>query len=112
MARSATRTNSFSATLNYNDGPVSLYTNFNYSGPVDQGVDEPDNFREHQRLSSFIYVNGGGNIDVEKRFRFFFSIDNIFNNKPPFPVPANGGSVTYFPGVLGRYYRFGAGVHF
>jgi hypothetical protein len=27
-------------------------------------------------------------------------------------VPAFGGAITYFPGVLGRYFRFGAGVHF
>jgi len=32
--------------------------------------------------------------------------------KPPFPVPAGGGAITYFPGVIGRVYRVGAGVHF
>jgi outer membrane receptor protein involved in Fe transport len=79
---------------------------------VDQGVDEAENFREHQRIHSFMYVNGGGTIEVGKRFRFFVDVDNIFNRKPPYPVPAFGGAITYFPGVLGRYYRFGAGVHF
>jgi outer membrane receptor protein involved in Fe transport len=103
---------SFTATLNYLNGPVSLFTNFNYTGPVNQGVDEPKDFREHQRLGSFLVVNGGATIEVNHRFRFFFDVDNIFNRKPPFPVPAFGGAVTYFPGVLGRYYRFGAGVHF
>jgi outer membrane receptor protein involved in Fe transport len=49
---------------------------------------------------------------VNKRFRFFVDVDNIFNVKPPYPVPAGGGAITYFPGVLGRFYRFGAGVHF
>ena len=57
-------------------------------------------------------MNGGGTIEIDKRFRFFVDVDNIFNKKPPFPVPAFGGAVTYFPGVLGRFYRFGAGVHF
>jgi outer membrane receptor protein involved in Fe transport len=103
---------SFSTTLNYINGPVSLFTNLNYTGPVDQGVDEPAGFREHQRLHSFVYVNGGGTITVAKRFRFFVDVDNIFDVKPPFPVPANGGAITYFPGVIGRYFRFGAGVHF
>jgi outer membrane receptor protein involved in Fe transport len=103
---------SFSATVNYLNGPLSLFTNFNYTGPVDQGVDEAENFREHQRIHSFMYVNGGGTIEVGKRFRFFVDVDNIFNRKPPYPVPAFGGAITYFPGVLGRYYRFGAGVHF
>ena len=104
--------NSFSTTLNYLNGPVSLFANVNFSGTVTQGVDEVKDFREHQKISSFTYVNTGFRFDVNSRFRFFGDIDNIFGSKPPFPVPAFGGSVTYFPGVLGRYFRFGAGVHF
>jgi outer membrane receptor protein involved in Fe transport len=104
---------SFTVTANYLNGPLTLFTNVNYTGPVTQGVDEADNFREHQKLSAFTYVNSGFRIDVAGgRFRFFGDIDNVFNAKPPFPVPAFGGAVTYFPGVLGRYFRFGAGVHF
>jgi len=104
--------NSFAATVNYYNGPLSLFTNFNYTGPVDQGVDEAEDFREHQRLDSFLVVNAGFRIDVGERFRFFGDVDNVFDVKPPFPVPANGGAITYFPGVLGRYFRIGAGVHF
>jgi outer membrane receptor protein involved in Fe transport len=103
---------SFVATIDYTNGPLSMFTNFNYTGPVDQGIDEVPNFREHQRLASFLIVNGGASLEVNHRFRFFVDVDNIFDKKPPFPVPAFGGSVTYFPGVLGRFYRFGAGVHF
>jgi len=44
-------------------------------------------------------------------FRIFADVDNIFAAKPPYPVPAGGGAITYFPGVLGRFYRIGAGVH-
>ena len=40
--------------------PVSLFTNANYTGSVDQGTDEPDGFREHQKINSFLYFNGGG----------------------------------------------------
>ena len=104
--------NSFTATINYLNGPLSLFTNFNYTGPVNQATDEVANFRQHERIGSFLYINGGGSIEVNHRFRFFIDVDNIFNAKPPSPVPAFGGSVTYFPGILGRYYRFGAGVHF
>lgn len=104
--------NSFSATVNYLNGPVSLFTNFNYTGPVNQGVDEVANYRQHERIGAFLYINGGASIEVNHRFRFFVDVDNIFNAKPPYPVPANGGAVTYFPGILGRFYRFGAGVHF
>ena len=104
--------NSFSATVNYLNGPVSLFSNFNYTGKVTQGVDEAADFRQHQKIDSFLVVNSGFRIDVGERFRFFGDIDNIFNAKPPYPVPAFGGSITYFPGVLGRYFRFGAGVRF
>ncbi len=104
---------SFTVTANYLNGPLTLFTNVNYTGSVTQGVDEADDFREHQRIKAFTYVNSGFRIDVDHgRFRFFGDIDNIFNVKPPFPVPAFGGAITYFPGVLGRYFRFGAGVHF
>jgi outer membrane receptor protein involved in Fe transport len=104
--------NSFSTTLNYLNGPVTLFANVNFSGAVTQGIDEVKDFREHQKISSFTYVNTGFRFDINNRFRFFGDIDNVFGAKPPFPVPAFGGSVTYFPGVLGRYFRFGAGVHF
>ena len=65
-------------------GPLNLFTNFNYTGPVNQGTDEAANFREHQRLKSFIYTNGGARIDVGEHFRFFIDVDNIFDvNFPP-----------------------------
>ena len=51
-------------------------------------------------------------VGTVQRFRFLVDVDNIFDQSAPYPVPANGGSVTYFTGVLGRYFRFGAGVHF
>jgi iron complex outermembrane receptor protein len=103
---------SATGTLNYLNGPLSAFVNVNYTGPVTQGIDEVANFREHQRLSPFIYTNGGATINVGSHFRFFMDVDNIFDVKPPYPVPAFGGAITYFPGVLGRYYRVGAGVHF
>jgi outer membrane receptor protein involved in Fe transport len=102
---------SATATLSYLKGPLNIFTNINYTGPVNQGTDEPATFREHQRLKSFIYTNGGVRLDFGK-YRVWASVDNIFDVKPPYPVPAFGGAITYFPGVLGRYYRVGAGVHF
>ncbi len=99
-------------TVNYLNGPLSLFTNFNYTGPVNQFAAEPKTFREFERIKSFLVVNGGGSLDVNHRFRFFVDVDNIFNVKPPYPVPNReaGGAVTYYPGILGRYYRVGAGV--
>lgn len=103
---------SFTATVNYYNGPLSLFTNFNFTGPVNQEADEVKNFREHQRLDSFFVVNSGFRYEVNDHFRFFVDVDNVFDVKAPFPVPADGGAITYFPGVMGRFFRVGAGVHF
>jgi outer membrane receptor protein involved in Fe transport len=104
--------NSAVVNVNYSNGPLNLYTAFNYTGSVDQFTDTPANSNEHQHLKSMIYTNVGFGLDVTKKLRLFGDIDNVFDVGVPFPVPANGGSVTYFPGVLGRYFRFGAGLHF
>ncbi len=91
----------FVVTVNYLNGPLSLFTNFNYTGPVNQLADEPKTFREFERIKSFLVVNGGGTMDVNHRFRFFVDIDNVFNVGPPYPVPTiGGGAVTYFPESL------------
>jgi outer membrane receptor protein involved in Fe transport len=105
---------SFVATVNYVNGPVSLFTNFDYTGPVKQFGDEPANFREFERVHSFMVVNGGATIEVRRHFRLFADVDNIFNVNPPYPIPNRdaGGAVTYYSGILGRYYRIGAGVNF
>ena len=98
--------------LNYENGPVLLFTSLNYTGPVDQAGDEAENFREFERLNDVVFVNAGFAINVNDRMRFRFVVDNIFDQDPPFPVPGFGGTVTYFPGILGRYYRAGASVSF
>lgn len=98
--------------VNYENGPVLLFSSFNYTGPVDQFADEPENFREFPRLNDNLFVNAGVAFSVSDRMRFRFIVDNLFDADPPFPVPAAGGTVTYFPGILGRYYRFGASFSF
>ncbi len=98
--------------LNWERGPLLLFTSINYTGEVNQANQEPDNFREFPRLDDVAFVNGGFAVNVADRMRFRFVVDNIFDTKPPFPVPGFGGAVTYFPGILGRFYRVGASVAF
>jgi len=74
--------------------------------------DVPKDFYEHNHYNGVVFVDSGISFDVGKIATLRFLVDNVFDTKPPFPVPANGGVVSYFPGVLGRYYRFGLGVHF
>ena len=61
-------------------------------------------------LDDRIFVNLGANWAVNDQFEFRLVVDNVFDTKPPFPFPASGGVVTYFPGVLGTYVRVGASV--
>jgi outer membrane receptor protein involved in Fe transport len=98
--------------VNYENGPLQLFTSINYQGKMKVDPDAAANFYEHPTRSAFVYVNGGFSIDVLKRMTLHMDVDNIFSANPPKYVPAGGGTVTYFPGILGRYYRFGASVHF
>lgn len=104
--------NSAVLNISYENGPYLLFTSFNYTGPVDQAANEAPNFREFERIDSVTYVNVGMAINVNDRMRLRFTVDNVLGTGVPFPVPAFGGAVTYFPGVLGRYFRAGASVSF
>ena len=39
-------------------------------------------------------------------------VDNVFDKAPPFPAPAAGGTITYYSGILGRYFRVAGKVKF
>jgi outer membrane receptor protein involved in Fe transport len=103
-----------SAVLNmsYENGPYLFTTTLNYTGPVNQFSQEVPNFREFERLKGVVFVDMGLAVNVNDRMRLRFLVDNIFNTSPPFPVPAAGGSVSYFEGILGRFYRVGASISF
>jgi outer membrane receptor protein involved in Fe transport len=111
---------SFVLNVNYQNGPFGWFGSFNYTGKVDQEADEAENFREHPRLDDVMFVNTGISFDIAgalnkkigKGMTFRLIVDNLFDTKPPFPVPADGGSVTYFTGILGRYFRAGASIKF
>lgn len=98
--------------LNYQNGVVGLFTSVNYTGKVKEDPQAAANFSQYPDRKAVAFVNSGISFDVAKRMTFRFMVDNVLNTKPPFPSPAGGGAVSYFPGILGRYYRVGAGIHF
>lgn len=98
--------------LNYENGPVGVFTSFNYQGKMHVDPDAAPDFYEHPTRDAVVYVNSGISFDVGKRMTFRVMVDNVFDKSVPQYAPAGGGVVTYFPGVLGRYFRFGAGLHF
>lgn len=98
--------------LNYVNGPVTLFTSFNYTGKVKVDPDAAKNFYQFPTRSAVTFVNSGITINAGERATFHLVVDNVFDTKAPRYVPAGGGAISYFSGILGRYIRVGVGVHF
>jgi outer membrane receptor protein involved in Fe transport len=60
--------------------------------------------------TTVVYFNTSLSYSINDRIRLNLVVDNILDTKNPFPTPAAGGTITYFDGIRGRFFRFGAGV--
>ncbi|MEK7415388.1 MAG: TonB-dependent receptor, partial [Planctomycetota bacterium] len=83
-----------------------------YYGPAKFDPDELPDTRDYPGVSSVTFFNTTVALDVNDRFGLRFIVDNVFDKAPPFPSPGGGGSITYFRGLLGRYFKVGANVKF
>ena len=83
-----------------------------YIGPAVFDPDEPENNRDFPGVDGVTFFNASLQYAVNPRFELRFIVDNLFETKPPFPSPGGGGRVTYFDGILGRYFKVGAKVKF
>ncbi len=101
-----------SGSINYNNGAFGGYAQLNYFGPAVYDPDESPTFRTPNGVGDVVFTNIGLSYEVNERFALRMVVDNVFDQEPPFPAPTGGGTVTYFPGVLGRYFRLGATVGF
>lgn len=100
------------ATVSYDNGGFSGQVQVDYIGKARIDPNTDYNFYSVPTVRPFIFTNMSLAYNVGKRFTFRGSVDNLFDVKPPYPFPASGGFDTYFQGILGRYYRVGAAVHF
>lgn len=99
--------------ITYEDGHGLLaQVSANYTGPARFDVDSPENTFSPPKVDSFTFVNAAIAYTIDERFQFRVSVDNIFGADFPFPGPAGGGVITYFPAVLGTYFRVGGQVRF
>ena len=98
--------------MGYSSEQFGFFVQGNYIGKAKINVQAADDFYPTglNELDDRIFVNLGANWAVNDQFEFRLVVDNVFDTKPPFPFPASGGVVTYFPGVLGTYVRVGASV--
>lgn len=99
-------------TLSYNDKIVSTYVQVNYTGPASLNPNNTALFQTPNKVNDVAFVNLGATFRIEQNFSLRFVVDNVLDQKPPYPSPTGGGTTTYFPGVLGRYFRVGASVGF
>lgn len=83
-----------------------------YYGKTRNDPDQPLNAYEFPTVKAVSYFNGSISYDVSKQLSLRLNVDNIFDTGLPFPAPANGGSVTYIDGAIGRVFRFGAQLRF
>lgn len=97
--------------VTYRNDDFSWQWQAQYIGKAKNDPDAPASDYEFPVVDDVIFVNTSLAYDID-RFRFSIVVDNVFDKKQPFPAPAGGGTVTYFDGVMGRYFKFGAGVKF
>lgn len=102
----------FTGSLSYDNGPVDYYLQARYTGPAVVDADATSADYDYFHVNSTVVLNSSIGFRVQDQFRLRFIIDNLLDSKPPFPVPANGGVVTYFDQVLGRYFKVAATVGF
>lgn len=83
-----------------------------YMGKAYNDPDAPLTDYQYPIVKDVVFFNSSMGYQVNDNFRLSLIVDNVFDTKPPFPAPANGGTVTYFDGIMGRYMRVGASVTF
>jgi iron complex outermembrane recepter protein len=100
------------ANLTYRNEGLAWQWQFQYIGKAFNDPDLPLTAFDVPIVKDVLFVNTSLSYQINERFRFSFIVDNVFDTKQPFPVPGNGGTVTYFDGIRGRYFKFGAGIKF
>jgi len=83
-----------------------------YIGPALFDPDEQPNNRDYPGVDGVTFFNAAVQYDINERFQLRLVVDNLFDTDPPFPSPGGGGRVTYFDGILGRYFKVGARARF
>lgn len=110
--RIGTPKHAFTANATYSNDSFNALIQARYFGKSYYDPDARPNATNYPSLSPWVVVNSTIGFKVDQNFSLKLIVDNVFDRKPPFPAPAGGGSVTYFSGILGRYYRVAASVNF
>jgi iron complex outermembrane receptor protein len=99
-------------TIGYTNDDVILQLSANYLGKSKVSVNDPENTFSDNTVDAVTFLNAAVAWEIDEKFAFRISVDNILSTDFPSPGPAGGGVITYFPAVLGTLFRFGARVSF
>lgn len=101
------------ASVTFDSGPISWFNQVVYTGPAKFDAEEDPGTRDVAGVGSFTVWNTALIIRASDRFDFRFNVDNVLNEKIPYPATAGTGALnTYYQGLVGRAFLVGAGVHF
>jgi outer membrane receptor protein involved in Fe transport len=102
----------FTSNLTYYNEGLRAQVQAQYFGPTSVDPDANPGTYEFPRVDDIVYINTSLSYDVSEQFQVRFIVDNLFDASTPFPTPGGGGRVTYFDGIMGRYFKVGARVRF
>ncbi|MGZ8347534.1 MAG: TonB-dependent receptor domain-containing protein [Allosphingosinicella sp.] len=102
----------FTSNLTFADQGFRAQLQAQYIGSAVFDPDEAPDTRDIRGVGDVVFFNTSFSYDVTEAFQVRFIVDNVLDTNPPFPSPGGGGRVTYFDGILGRYFRVGAQVRF
>lgn len=100
------------AAVRYVNGGFFGQVQVNYIGSARIDPNVAYDFYSVDKVKPFTFVNLSARYDIARSFSINADVDNVFDVSPPYPYPASGGTTTYYQGILGRYFRVGAAVHF
>jgi len=104
--------NSFTANLGYANKGFSFLWQTQYFGPSKIDADAAPNTYEYPGNKHWYLFNATVGYSISDHYKLQFIVDNVFDKAPPFPAPAGGGTITYFKGLLGRYFKVSVSAAF
>ncbi|WP_052223057.1 TonB-dependent receptor domain-containing protein [Novosphingobium malaysiense] len=96
----------------YMNGPFGAFAQVQYIGKAKVDPDASSDTYQYPTRDAVAFVSGSLSYDINDQYTFRLNVDNILNTKAPYPAPAGGGLVTYWDGIMGRYWKVGVTAKF
>ncbi|WP_132392777.1 TonB-dependent receptor [Novosphingobium sp. PhB165] len=102
------------ASIAYKNGGFGAFTQIQYIGKSQVDPNAAPNTYEYPTRKAVAYVSGSLSYDINDSYTLRFMVDNIFDTNAPYPAPAgtDNSVVTYWDGILGRYFKVGVSAKF